>query len=425
MSASGDGVTAVFGAVGDISFAGPMLDAVEGRGADWVLDAVRPALARADVLFGNLECVSVPKDYPRAALEPGGLATPFNPAPVLRVAGFDVLNLANNHILDAGTTGLFHTVGAVEDSGITAIGVGATQVDARRMHTLHRLGLRWGFLAYAEDSNYTLSTTGPSYAYYDRADVLDDIRATRAEVDVLVVSVHADLEFMETPAPARLEAFREFAEAGATIVLGHHPHVPQGVELFNGSVIAYSLGNFVFHAHSSSYLRAHLPATADSFVLLARVGRTGVHDIELIPVVIGRPPAERPTIAIGRDRDELIARQARLDALLADGELVRANWRRESLRRALAAAHEAADVTGEADFLLRLGRLLYVAENRGWVTEVERAAEEVWERRRGDAHLLHRPSHGLDRRPRKSSGARRAVARLQLVARRLVSSSRV
>ena len=104
------------------------------------------------------------------------------------------------------------------------------------MRVLERNGIRFGFLCYAEDSNYTLGNLGPSYAYYDLETVLEDIEANRDCVDVIVVSFHGDQENMETPSPQRREEFRALARAGAGIILGHHPHVPQGVEMYEGYV---------------------------------------------------------------------------------------------------------------------------------------------------------------------------------------------
>ena len=281
-------MSVTFGAVGDIQLSGPTAAEMAQRGMSWPLEPMRETLALADVLFGNLECAIVPPDYPEDELN--GLVTRYDGTEALREVGFDVLSLANNHILDGGTSGMFNTRDVVENHGILACGIGESQAEARRLHVLERSGLRWGFLCYAEDSNYTLSTRGPCYAYYEPDAVLEDIAATRGEVDVLVVSVHADLEFVDTPSVPRRQAFREFARAGATLVLGHHPHVLQGVEHLGGSLIAYSLGNFVFHAHTSTYLQAHLPATARSFVLLVDVARDGVRSFTRVPVAITPPP---------------------------------------------------------------------------------------------------------------------------------------
>jgi hypothetical protein len=282
---------------------------------------------------------------------------------------------------------------------------------------LERSGLRWGFLCYSEDSNYTLSTRGPCYAYYEPGAVLEDIAAARGEVDVLVVSVHADLEFVDTPSVPRREAFREFARAGATLVLGHHPHVPQGVERLGGSLVAYSLGNFVFHAHTSAYLRAHLPATARSFVLLADVSREGVRSHTRVPVAIAPPPDQRPQPAEGAVLEELERRIEELDRMVLDDAVIAANWRAVSLER-LVATLELATADRPQEALHLVGRLLFVAENRAWVDEVVSAAAEAWETQRAHVDLLHRPS--LASSPRRSATQRQRASELARRLRRLL-----
>lgn len=385
-----------FGAVGDLALCGPTAVEMQRHGTSWPFELVRPILGKADVLFGNLECVILPPDYPAAEIDDRGLTAGADAATAAADAGFDFLNLANNHMLDGGTTALLHTVDAVTNAGILGGGVGATQDEARRLRVLEKAGLRWGFLCYGEDSNYSLSTQGPSYAYYEPAAVLEDIALARLEVDVLVVSVHADLEFTETPSVPRRDAFRRFAQAGATLVLGHHPHVPQGIERIGGSLIAYSLGNFVFHTHTSSYLSRHLPHTAQTFVLLAEVTREGVQRVDRIPVLIGAPPDQRPRPSEGAEADAISARLGELDRFVADDARVVANWRDTAVRQLIANVGRMSSLAAEDDILHTLGRLTLVAENRAWVDEAGKAVAERWELQRRLVDPYHKPSFGTE-----------------------------
>jgi poly-gamma-glutamate synthesis protein (capsule biosynthesis protein) len=410
-------MSVTFGAVGDIVLSGPTAAEMARRGTSWPLGRMRETLAGADVLFGNLECVIVPPDYPEGELDTRDLVTRYDGTEALREAGFDVLSLANNHILDGGTSGMFNTRDVVEHHEILACGIGESQADARRLRVLERSGLRWGFLCYAEDSNYALSTQGPCYAYYEPDAVLEDIAAARDEVDVLVVSVHADLEFVDTPSVPRRQAFREFARAGATLVLGHHPHVLQGVEHLGGSLIAYSLGNFLFHAHTSAYLQTHLPATARSFVLLVDVARDGVRSFTRVPVAITPPPDQRPQPAEGAVLGELERRIEELDRLVLDDNVVAANWRAASLERLVWTLKLAASDRPE-EALHLVGRLLFVAENRAWVDEVVSAAAEAWEAQRAHVDHRHRPSFAS--KPRRSTAQRKRASALARRLRRLL-----
>lgn len=414
-----------FGAVGDIVLSGRTASAMKRHGYMWPFEHVAPLLRDNDVLFGNLECALLPDDFPPNAVDPRGLTSTNDGASALRHAGFDVVSLANNHILDGGTVGMLHTAEVLRSAGIAPTGVGRTQEEARRPTLLNRAGLRWAFLSYAEDSNYTLSTTGPCHAYYEQDTVLEDIAAVRDTVDVVVVSVHADLEFLETPSPARRAAFRAFAEAGATVVLGHHPHVSQGMERVGSSLVVYSLGNFVSHAHSSPYLSPNLPSTAETFVLVAEIGINGVGAVTRRPVIIGPPPDERPAPAHGRARSDLDAVFERLDAAVTDDALVASRWRAVALERAAAACRSLGAARDSDSLVFGLGNLIHVAENRAWVDELLAVTSERWDQQRAWTAEHQRPSYSTahlrptEHRPRGARAIRRAGKLLRDVGRSL------
>jgi hypothetical protein len=422
---------ATFGAVGDISFLKGVNVAAEAHGLDWPFERMKPQLDRADLLFGNMETVLIPPDYPRDQVDPRGLIAPFDGedvAAALRRAGFDFLNLAANHVLDAGVVGMDYTQAVLEAAGLMTAGVGHTQEEARQLYRLERNGITFGFLCYCEDSNYSLGTRGPCHAYYERESVLEDVAAHRREVDILVVSVHADLEFMPVPSMPRLRIFREIAAAGADIVLGHHPHVPQGCERVGKSLIAYSLGNFVFPAHTSVYMRSHGPHTAHSFLLLAEVTREGVQSFERVPFEIAAPPEERPVPLEGSARQAKLDYLAMLDAYLADEAFVRDTWREVARRRFAsylkAAMHNSSEPKWrrwirtqiarfgfgpgpDVDRVIEefVGRLCLTQENRNWMEEILAMGREAHEARiLGEIDPLHRPQYRLDR----AEGRRRA-----------------
>jgi hypothetical protein len=406
---------ATFCAVGEIVLYGTMANDMRRHGADWLLQEMAPVLKDADVLLGSFVTLIIPPDFPEPMLDPLAIATRLDFTEPLARAGFDALNLANNHVLDVGTLGMFHTQKMIEARGMLAIGVGATQKEARRLRLLERSGLTWGFLAYAEDSNYTLSTSGPCHAYYEPNLILEDIHAARSEVDVLVVSVHADLEFSETPSVRRCEAFRAFARAGATLVLGTHPHVPQGVERVGNSLIAFSLGNFAFHAHTSPYLSAHLPNTARSFVLQAEISRQGVEAFRRIPIVIDPPPNQRPRPATASEARDIDLYLKTLDEMVADDFIVAAKWRATAVRYLISTLQQAGTRYDEKDALHLIGELLFVAENRAWVDEIKTAAAEMWSQQRHHVDLHRRPSYAStpQRPPDRASLMQRAARKLR------------
>ncbi|MEJ2542108.1 MAG: CapA family protein [Gemmatimonadota bacterium] len=413
----GTGRSITLGAVGDIGYVKGVSAGAGNHGLDWSFDLVRPHLHSVDILFGNLECVLRPPGYPVEDLEPRTLVAPF-PGPeiaeALVRAGFTFINLAHNHILDAGVVGMQYTREVLESAGLVTGGVGRSQEEARRLVTIRRNGLTVGLLCYCEDNNYVLGTRGPCHAFYERDTVLADVVAFKDRVDVLVVSVHADLECTPAPSPPRLEAFRAIAEAGAHIVLGHHPHVPQGCEIHGASLIAYSLGNFLFPVRTSS-LKNHAHA-GESFLLKVKVGADGIQGFERLPVEIRGDHEERPVPVTGADAEALLEYFHRLDAHLDDEEFLRDTWRAVARRKLGLYLAQAVTPPGRSTFqrgirrlLKRMGlvaepdvdrvigelvaRLCVTQENRLWMEEVLQMGMEEKEKRLSvaDADPYHRP----------------------------------
>ena len=388
--------TITFGAVGDISFAEQMGEDAATHGADWLFDKMRPVLARADLLFGNMESVAIPDDYPRDQVDANGLVS-LLPGPVgaaaLKRAGFDFMNMAANHVLDAGRVGMDHTKQCLEAAGLVTGGVGYTQEEARQLQVIARNGLRVGFLCYGEDSNYTLGHTNPSYAYYELDTVVEDVKKHRPTVDALVVSIHADLEFMPTPCVPRLRNSRAIAEAGATLLLEHHPHVPQGVEMVNGGLICYSLGNFIFDAHTGEYMKNNGPHTSHSFVLLAELDKSGIRNWERVPYTIHEPPEQRPSPDEGEAEEKALAYLAWLDERLQDEAFVQQTWREKAIKHLGWLQKELAHRDPENVLEEMIWRCCLLAENRSWMEELLAIGREHWLAQQQVEDPRHRPHY--------------------------------
>jgi poly-gamma-glutamate synthesis protein (capsule biosynthesis protein) len=228
-------------------FAGDMMlgRAVErtasARG-DWAFPFrhVAGRLRAADVAFGNLECVAAT----------GGADARFRADPRvlggLRDAGFDVISLANNHSADAGLDVLAEMARRLTDLGIAVTGLRYLP-DGQRPTIIRVDGFRVGFLAYSWSAGDSLPRDGePSIARTRRSEMEADITGARRAVDYLVVSLHMGAELARRSGAGQQEKARAAIDAGADLVVGHHPHVPQEVERYGHGFIAYSLGDFVF-----------------------------------------------------------------------------------------------------------------------------------------------------------------------------------
>ncbi|MGE5599443.1 MAG: CapA family protein, partial [Bacteroidota bacterium] len=162
--------------------------------------------------------------------------------------------------------------------GISHAGAGANLAAARRPAVLDVNGLRLAFLAYSLTyptefyAGAARAGTAPGYEQYLRA----DIPAAKNQADLVIVSFHWSAELLNYPKDYQRRLGRLAIDLGASLVVGHHPHVLQGVEVYRGGVIAYSLGNFAFGSYSTK--------CRDSAILLVDMDRRGPATVFLYPV---------------------------------------------------------------------------------------------------------------------------------------------
>lgn len=283
----------VINAVGDILLAGSGTKAYERHGYEYSFQKVSSELKTGDLTVGNLEGpLSAAGTEDRQKKYRYRMST--KAASALRGAGFRILTLANNHMMDFGPVALSETLSALDAQGLLYVGAGRNEVAARRMAVAETPGGKVAFLAYS----YTFPTSfyaGPVSAGTARASVA----AVRADVAVaakaarhVVVSFHWGREGASAPAPYQRAAARAAIDAGADVVLGHHPHVLQGVEWYGKGIIFYSLGNFTFGT---------LSTVADRSII-ARIflDEAGVTAAEIVPLnVLNREVAYQPVVLSG------------------------------------------------------------------------------------------------------------------------------
>jgi hypothetical protein len=265
-------------AFGDANFGDGVASVMDARGALWPWRGVAPTLRKADVAFGNLECAvsnrgfAVPKQF-------NFRGRPDRLRQVVKFAGLDVLNLANNHAGDYGTYALLDTVRAVRSTGALPVGAGATLRAARRPQVISRLGLRIGFVGFSDigPTSFAAGPRRPGTSFASPRAISDGVRAAARVADVVVVTFHWGVE-RSTSENARQRSFARTAlAAGATAVIGAHPHVLQPVRRAGKrrrKLIAYSLGNFVWSAGSGS--------SSATGILRVRLSGRGVEGAKLL-----------------------------------------------------------------------------------------------------------------------------------------------
>ena len=236
-------------AVGDIALNSGYEDLIrQGRGQE-VFAGIAPLFVGTDLVIGNLEG---PLTERPPVSPPWRHCMRGHPsyASVLRGAGFNVLNLANNHIMDYGWDAVAETIEWATAAGIRVFGAGKDLATARQPLRISVNGLGVSLLGYCSVPVGML----PLYARAHQpgvvparpAYILEDISAERKKCDFLVVCTHWGQEHVGYPAPGLRRLARAIIAAGADLIIGNHPHVLQGTERLASGLVAYSLGNFTF-----------------------------------------------------------------------------------------------------------------------------------------------------------------------------------
>ena len=269
----------VLAAGGDVNLGDRIGAAIASGGPHAPWAHVAPLLQAADLAVVNLECAVSDRGHPVAGKEyvfrgpPGALAGAAR-------AGVDAVSVANNHSLDFGADAFLDTLARARRAGIEPVGGGADLAAARRPVVFGRGGLGIALLGYSDvrPLGFDAAPGKPGAARADTGWIAEDVTRARARADIVVVYFHWGAELARSP-DARQRTFADAAlRAGATLVLGAHPHVLQPLERRGRTLVAWSLGNFVFGAAS--------PGTTETGVLLVRLGAAGVRDAELVPARI-------------------------------------------------------------------------------------------------------------------------------------------
>ncbi len=277
--------TITVAAVGDIHFSGSVARLVSSQGPKAPFSSTAKILRGADVTVGNLETAL----SGRGSAVPGKTFT-FRGTPRavrgLKYAGFDFLDLANNHARDYGSLALKDTIRTLDKAGIAHAGAGKDRKAAFKPAIIERNGAKIAYLAFSQiGPSSFLATPSRSGTAYTMSSTTAQRAIKRAakDADYVIVSFHWGIERSYYPTSRQVSFGRMAVRSGADLVLSHHPHVVQGVEYYKKGLIAYSLGNFVFSPGSSM--------GRDSMILRVTLGPKGPTEVTAVPCYIanGRP----------------------------------------------------------------------------------------------------------------------------------------
>jgi poly-gamma-glutamate synthesis protein (capsule biosynthesis protein) len=294
-------------AVGDIMLGGTATPELRKYGYDYPFELTAPIFKQAQIVFGNLEGPLTAGGTIEANKQYVFRSPPDKVAPALARAGFNIVSLANNHILDYGPPGLDDTRAALDRAGIRAVGAGRNLNEARAPAIMTAEGIAVAFLAYSLTfpEEFWAGPDQPGTAFGHERHVREDVAAARQRADIVVVSFHWGTEGETELRDYQITLARAAIDAGAIVVLGHHPHILQAVERYRQGVILYSLGNFIFGSYSRIATR--------SMISLITFRDKQLREIRLIPINVKNAEVVfQPKPLTGQDAVEAMALVQRL-----------------------------------------------------------------------------------------------------------------
>jgi poly-gamma-glutamate synthesis protein (capsule biosynthesis protein) len=269
-------------AVGDISYSRGVERIVERqKDINYPFWEIGEYLRGADLVFGNLE----------APITEGAKIPDFsmlfrsNPGTeqALRQAGFSILSLANNHTPNFGEKGLVDTFGYLARAGIKYAGAGKDEKEAYQPVYIEKKGMKFAFLAYNDTdvvpASYEASQNLAGTAFKRINKMTEAVKEAKKNSDITIVSMHAGDEYTSKPNESQIKFARAAIDAGADLVIGHHPHVVQTMGKYKGKYIFYSLGNFVFDQPQSQ-------ETKEGLAIKVYFSKNGINNISFLPVVM-------------------------------------------------------------------------------------------------------------------------------------------
>jgi poly-gamma-glutamate synthesis protein (capsule biosynthesis protein) len=275
----------------------------KAKGPMFMFEGAAKHLSEVDILIGNLEGMLTERIYSEDAARLTFCGLPEF-AQAMADTGFNVINIANNHTLEHGPEVFIETVGHLEKSGINVCGLRdetlkyhskpvIVQIKGKRVGLI---GYNWvgtkkfvsadNYIAQAHDSvvNYTWDRSPDKNKKLQLAIdeknslVLKDLHLLKAEVDIVILLAHWGYEYVNYPPYGVTLEARKFVRAGADLIIGCHPHVLQGMEAYDGKMIFYSLGNFIFDARDWELKR--------SAILKIKIGGKGSASYDFMPFYI-------------------------------------------------------------------------------------------------------------------------------------------
>lgn len=285
-------------AVGDVSlgdhpvcFGHGVRSTIDKHGIPSLFNNTRDTLSHADIVFGNLETV-LPRDADSTELFDMEMKGKSEYAAELAKVGFNVMSVANNHAMQHGPEAFKDTVSILKENNISPVGVNETNVS--NCFFYNKKSTKIAMIGYSlRPEKY--SKSGSLYALGKKQVILEQIQQLKNDNAQIIVSLHWGEEYLHYPSIEQVQLARDIIDAGACLILGHHPHVLQGIEEYNKGIIVYSLGNYIFDMWQKN--------TRETIIFECEIDQSGVKRYNFLPVFVNK--RYQPIILTGQQAEKL------------------------------------------------------------------------------------------------------------------------
>ena len=265
---------------GDVNFGDGVTPSLDANGMGYPFENVQEIFHGTDFSFVNLECCISSGGSPVGGKEYTFRGPPGS-AQALVDGGIKMVSLANNHSKDYGTTAFLDTLAHLKQAGVAWCGAGNNAAEAYSPSVLESGGRKAAFVAFTGviPDGWPATASSPGCATTtDRQRVVDAIKAARSKADLVIASFHWGIELATAPNEEQRSLAHLAIDSGADLVLGHHPHVVQGFEVYKNRLIAYSMGNYVFSPPRE--------ISGKTLTLVAMFDPNGLVQAKVVPTVI-------------------------------------------------------------------------------------------------------------------------------------------
>lgn len=238
---------------------------------------------------------------------------------ILKSLNTNLVSLANNHIMDYDVEGLQNTIKACQQNGVLHVGAGMSNGEAYEPLRIKHNGLRITVLNFTENEWSIAKKNRPGANPIDLIDNVRQIRHEKGYCDALIVIIHGGHEYYSLPSPRMVKQYRFYAENGASLIVGHHPHCISGYEIHQSVPIFYSLGNFLF-------TRKNKPS-AWHIGLLLKIVINDQKKLDCKPILVEQNKTDFTLSLIKGDRQiKLMEHLHELNAIISDENALYLAW---------------------------------------------------------------------------------------------------